>query len=184
MAAHSSHRSSGTAAVAAVLLLGLGLATAWWALAPSILGVSQAAPLQGERVELAAAAPAPAALAEGIRLTNSIQVTPPRDPFLPLVNANTGSGSVTGGSGSTATIRTSFTLGTVKDVSGVLRADVTIDGVDYSVGVGDEFAGPFMVVSLTEAEMDTSGNVTKEASGVFKYGDNTFTASAGQAILK
>ncbi len=139
MAAHSSHRSSGTAAVAAVLLLGLGLATAWWALAPSILGVSQAAPLQGERVELAAAAPAPAALAEGIRLTNSIQVTPPRDPFLPLVNANTGSGSFTGGSGSTATIRTSFTLGTVKDVSGVLRADVTIDGVEKRLGPGDSF---------------------------------------------
>ncbi len=186
MAAHSSHRSSGTAAVVAVLLLGLGLATAWWALAPSILGVSQAAPIQGERPEVVAAVPAPAALAEGVRLSNSIQVTPPRDPFLPLVNANTGSGSgtLTGGSGSTATVRTSFTLGTVKDVSGVLRADVTIDGVDYSVGVGDEFAGPFMVVSLTEAEMDTAGNVTNEASGVFKYGDNTFTASAGQAILK
>ena len=184
MAAHSSHRSSGTAAVAAVLLLGLGLATAWWALAPSILGVSQAAPIQGERVEVVAAAPASAAPAEGIRLTNSIQVTPPRDPFLPLVNANTGFDSFAGGSGSTATIWTSFTLGTVKDVNGILRAGVTIDGVDYSVGVGDEFAGSFMVVSLAEAELDTSGNATKEASGVFKYGDNTFTASAGQAILK
>ena len=59
-----------------------------------------------------------------------------------------------------------------RDVSGVWRATVNVDGTDYDVGVGDTFAGDFKVVSL-----DADG-------GVFLYGDNAFELSEGQEILK
>ena len=185
MAAHSSQRSSGTAAVAAVLLIGLGLAVAWWAVAPSVLGTAQAAPIQGQMADVATATPAAAALAEGVRISNVIQVTQSRDPFEPLVSAETtGSGTGTGTTNGTTDARTSFTLDNVTDNVGVLSAEVTVEGVTYEVKVGDDFAGSFQVVSLTAAETDSGGTVTEEAFGVFKYGDNTFTANAGQAILK
>ncbi len=189
MAAHSSQRSSGTAAIAAILLIGLGLAVAWWAIAPSVLGTAQAAPIQGQMAEVVAATPDAAALAEGVRISNVIQVTQSRDPFEPLVSdqttsSGTSTGSTGGTSGGTTATRTSFTLDKVTDNTGVLTAEVTVQGVSYEVKVGDDFAGSFQVVSLTAAETDSGGSVTKEALGVFKYGDNTFTANAGQAILK
>ena len=185
MAAHSSQRSSGTAAIADVLLIGLGLAVAWWAVAPSVLGTAQAAPIQGQMADVSTATPQAAALAEGVRISNVIQVTQSRDPFEPLVSAETtGSGTGTGSTNGTTETRTSFTLDNVTDNAGVLTAEVTVEGVTYEVKVGDDFAGSFQVVSLTAAETDSGGAVTKEALGVFKYGDNTFTANAGQAILK
>ena len=47
-----------------------------------------------------------------------------------------------------------------------------VDGTTYDVGVDDTFADTFRVVSL-----DTD-------SGVFLNGDNAFTLSVGQQILK
>ena len=97
----------------------------------------------------------------------------PRDPFRPLVSD--------GGSGDGSTTpddRLTFGLVSVNEVDGVPRAVVQVENVEYTVGVGDTFAGNFKVVSLTPADGDES------ASGVFQYGDNTFEATAGQTILK
>jgi hypothetical protein len=49
---------------------------------------------------------------------------------------------------------------------------VSVDEVTYTVGVGDTFAGDFKVISLDSD------------SGVFMYGDNVFTLSVGQSIIK
>ncbi len=51
-------------------------------------------------------------------------------------------------------------------------AVVEVDGITYTVGVGDTFAENFKVVSLTD-------NV-----GVFTFGDSAFTLAVGQSILK
>lgn len=60
----------------------------------------------------------------------------------------------------------------VRDESGVLVAVVEVDGVQYTVRVGDTFATDFKVVSLTEN------------GGVFTFGDTAFTLAVGQSILK
>jgi len=60
----------------------------------------------------------------------------------------------------------------VRDESGVLVAVVEVDGVSYTVRVGDTFATEFKVVSLTEN------------GGVFTFGDTAFTLAVGQSILK
>ena len=46
MAAHAQPRN-GSAAVVAILLMGLGLAAAWWAMAPVVLGVDTGTVLEG-----------------------------------------------------------------------------------------------------------------------------------------
>jgi len=51
-------------------------------------------------------------------------------------------------------------------------AVVEVDGIAYTVRVGDTFATTFKVVSLT-----TNG-------GVFTYGDSAFSLAVGQSILK
>ena len=60
----------------------------------------------------------------------------------------------------------------VRDEGGTLVAVVEVDGVTYTVGVGDTFATSFKVVSLNET------------GGVFTYGDSAFTLAVGQSILK
>jgi hypothetical protein len=49
---------------------------------------------------------------------------------------------------------------------------VTVDGVTYTVGVGDEFADDLKVVSLSAT------------SGVFQIDTRVFTLAVGQSILK
>lgn len=60
----------------------------------------------------------------------------------------------------------------VRDQAGGRVAVVEVDGITYTVRVGDTFATNFKVVSLT-----TNG-------GVFTYGDSAFTLAVGQSILK
>lgn len=174
MAAHGRARN-GSAAVLAVLLMGLALAAAWWAVAPGILGTSPGEVLNGALAPAGVVVPDEVALAEGARISTRLQTSQPRDPFVPLI---TDTPPVdTDGDGepdSTVVDRTRFTLEDVSDIAGVLRAEVSVDGVTYTVGIGDTFAGKFKVISLDE----TAG------SGVFSYGDNTFSAIIGQAILK
>jgi hypothetical protein len=181
MAAHANPRPrSGMATAIAILLIGVGFAAVWWAFAPSILGIdrpsSQAVSLEGDYAGAVVADAAPAsALAEGIRISTSIQVSQPRDPFRPLVSDSSGGGTVT-----RPDDRLTFGLVSVAEVDGVPRAVVRVDNVEYTVGVGDTFAGNFKVVSLTAS--DSTAGV--QASGVFQFGDNTFEAAVGQSILK
>ena len=96
--------------------------------------------------------------------------------------------STTGGSGSTTSTTaggstTSTTAGDqpsttrialleVREEQGVRKAVVTVDGVTYTVGVGDEFADDLKVVSLSAT------------SGVFQIDTRVFTLAVGQSILK
>jgi len=168
------HRSrSGTAAVVAILLIGVALAGAWLFVAPSVFGTADPV-LDGPLAEATVGDPAAAELLEGVRVLNSFQVSQPRDPFRPLITEDSATGGDTGdgtGNGFEPS-GTRVTLVEVRDVEGVLRATVRVDGTDYDVGVGDTFAGNFKVVSLDPD------------SGVFLYGDNAFELSVGQEILK
>jgi len=163
-------RRSGTAAAVAILFIGVAVAGAWMVVAPSVFGATDPV-LDGPLAETAVAAPATAELIEGVKVLSSFQVSQPRDPFRPLITED----STTGGTGTGDGFDPSglrVTLVEIRDVGGVLRATVKVDGTDYDVGVGDTFADNFKVVSLDSD------------SGVFLYGDNAFELSVGQEILK
>ena len=168
-------RNSGTAAAVAILLIGVAAAGAWAVVAPSVFGTGDPI-LEGPLAESAIAAPATAELIEGVKVLSSFQVSQPRDPFKPLITEESAVGD--GGDGGDGTGNgfepsgTRVTLVEIRDVEGVLRATVRVDGTDYDVGVGDTFGGSFQVVSLDPD------------SGVFLYGDNAFELSEGQEILK
>src|SRR3990172_4720807 len=165
-------RNSGTAAAVAILLIGVAVAGAWMVVAPSVFGAADAV-LDGPVAASAVAAPATAELMEGVKVLSSFQVSQPRDPFRPLITEDSstgGTGTGTGNGFEPSGIR--ITLVEIRDVGGVLRATVKVDGTDYDVGVGDTFAGDFKVVSLDPD------------SGVFLFGDNAFELSEGQEILK
>jgi type IV pilus biogenesis protein PilP len=114
---------------------------------------------------------------DGIQVTAGFQVTQPRDPFRPLVTPDSpvaGQPGIGGepGSGDYNPDITTVKLNEIRDVGGVLRASVTVNGTTYDVGVGDTFAGSFKVISLTEEEM------------VYSFGDAVRTLRVGQQILK
>ncbi len=175
MAAHAQPRN-GSAAVIAVLLMGLGLAAAWWAMAPVVLGVDHGTVLQGAPLAPASvAAPEAAPLAEGARITTRLQTPQTRDPFVPLISdAPLQDTDGDGTPDDTIPDRTQVMLEEVVDVDGVPRASIVIDGITYTVGEGDEFAGTYKVIDL-----DVEGQ-----QAVLMNGDSTFVATAGQAILK
>jgi len=165
-------KNSGTAAAVAILLIGLAVAGAWMVVAPSIFGSNDTV-LDGPLAESTLAAPAGSELIEGVKVLSSFQVSQPRDPFRPLITEDSTTGTTGDGTGTgfdPSGIR--VTLIEIRDVAGVLRATVKVDGTDYDVGVGDTFASNFKVVSLDPD------------SGVFLYGDNAFELSEGQEILK
>ena len=165
-------RNSGTAAAVAILLIGVAVAGAWMLVAPSVFGTPESV-LDGPLADSTLAAPASSELIEGVKVLSSFQVSQPRDPFRPLITEESSTG--TPGDGTDNGFEpsgTRVTLVEIRDIEGVLRATVQVDGTDYDVGVGDTFAGDFKVVSLDPD------------SGVFLYGDNAFELSIGQEILK
>ncbi len=163
-------RRTGTAAAVAILLIGVALAGAWMVVAPSILGTS-AGSLSGPLAPVGVATPAAAAVGPA-PVAGSFQLAQPRDPFRPLITESSPAGTDGGTTGTFEPSGTRVRLVAITDVAGVLRATVEVDSTTYDVGVGEAFAGSFMVVSL-----DTD-------SGVFLYGDNAFELSVGQEILK
>jgi len=155
----------------AILLIGVAVAGAWMFVAPSVFGTPESV-LDGPLAESTLAAPATAELVEGVKVLSSFQVSQPRDPFRPLITEESSTGGTGNGTDGFDPSGTRVTLVEIRDIAGVLRATVKVDGTDYDVGVGDTFAGDFKVVSLDPD------------SGVFLYGDNAFELSVGQEILK
>jgi hypothetical protein len=181
-------RRSLTATLVALLLLGTGVFAVWLmaasgifaASAPAITGPLPVASAPGV-VGPVGGTPLPAA---------GYQVAQPRDPFQPLqpppptttapgVTTTTQPGTPTTGPGETTTTTADFQPGgtrvallEIREESGLRRAVLTVDGVTYTVGVGDTFADSFKVLSLSDS------------SGVFQYGDTAFSLAVGQAILK
>ena len=162
--------SNGSAAAVAILLIGFAMAVSWVAISPMILGPDELV-LDGPLAPTQAAPAEPQALIEGIELTESFQLSQPRDPFRPLITEDSPVGGGNGDTFDPDSIRVQ--LISIREDAGVRRATVSVDGVEYDVGVGDTFAdGQFVVVSI---DVD---------SAVFLFGDNAFELSVGQVILK
>ncbi|MDP2210790.1 MAG: hypothetical protein Q8J63_03505 [Candidatus Aquicultor sp.] len=99
-----------------------------------------------------------------------------KDPFRPLVEeTETPIGLTTGtedGAGAGALL-TTLALVDIVEQGGAKYAIVTFDGVEYTVGSGEQVAGSsFMVEDIGD------GNIT------VLYGDDRFTLQLGQAIVK
>lgn len=100
-----------------------------------------------------------------------------KDPFKPLVEETEAPIGLASGSedgaGDGAEILTSLTLADIVEQGGGRYAIVTFDGVEYTVGSGEQVAGsPFLVEDIGE------GSIT------VLYGDDRFTLQLGQAIIK
>ncbi len=160
------------AVLAAVALLVAGVSGVVWLARSGLLASSHGRPQAGQPV---AAAPAQAAETPPGDVLGGAQLSQPRDPFRPLISEEsplTGlPGTGDGGEGFDPTTVT-ITLVEIRQVGDEFRATVTVNGTTYDVGVGDTFAGLYQVVSLTED------------SGVFLFGDNAFTLTVGEQVLK
>jgi hypothetical protein len=86
--------------------------------------------------------------------------------------STTGGGSTTTTTAGDQPSTTRIALLEVREQQGVRTAVVTVDGVTYTVGVGDEFAEDLKVISLSAT------------SGVFQIDTRVFTLAVGQSILK
>jgi hypothetical protein len=118
---------------------------------------------------------------ESVKITGSFQLSQPRDPFKPLITPDSpvvgipGVGGLPGSGSEDGTFvpgSTSITLVEIRDVDGVLRATIVVNGVTYEVGEGDTFAGSYQVVKITEESV------------VIMFGDTAFELKVGQQILK
>ena len=168
---HREHASTGLPAAIAILMVGLAIAMGWLLFSGASFPDSTpllSGPLAGTETVTAA----PAEFIEGMRIESSIHFSQPRDPFRALITENSQIGDPTDPTDPTDPDGISVTLQEIRDVNGTLRATIIVDGVTYDVGVGDTFADTFMVVSLDSD------------SGVFLNGDNAFTLTVGQQILK
>lgn len=164
-------RGRGFFSVLAVLVLCATAVASGWVLLGSSVFAGTAAQISGPLP--AAAQDAPLEVGEGARVLFNAQLSQPRDPFRPLVDENSPVGVPGLGSGSGFTPgTTTVVLTEITEVDGVPRAIVTVNGTTYDVGVGDTFAGVYQVVSIS------TDNV------VILFGDNAFTLSEGQQILK
>jgi len=181
---HAKKRRSGLATVTAILMVAVGVASGWLAIAPSVFGnvgsafegtSAQAQVVETPSDNLAEATP----LVAGIRVNSNIQVSQPRDPFRPLINPN-----VILGPGDGLTDGVGVLLLSV-DSDFPLTAVVEVNGIQYTVGVGDTFAGVFKVISLTPPnDLLPETDPLRNGYGVFLFGDNAFDLFVGQQILK
>ncbi len=161
-------------------MIGVGIAALWLAIAPGVFGGSTPG-YSSDLAPVQRAPSSPAPLAEGSVLTANLQISQPRDPFRPLI---TDQGGQLGGPG--AGKRTGIPVQLVSVSSEEpLEAVIDVNGVEYTVQVGDTFAGSFKVVSLTAPDPDADPeDPASRGSGVFLFGDNAFELTTGQQILK
>ncbi len=156
--------------LALLVLFGTAVASGWVLLSSGVFA-GTAAQLSGPLP--AAAQDAPLEVGEGARVLFNAQLSQPRDPFRPLIDENSPAGTPGLGTGSGfAPGTTTVVLVEITEVDGVPRAIITVNGTTYDVGVGDTFAGVYQVVSISPDNV------------VILFGDNAFTLSVGQQILK
>ncbi|MBT8165375.1 MAG: hypothetical protein HKO63_07140 [Acidimicrobiia bacterium] len=156
-----------------ILLAGLTVAALWLLVAPAILGSSTEAP--GSVIAADSDVITSGVIDDllpGMRLIDDFQVSQPRDPFRPLITEDTGDTGDGGGDGfdPTGTAVSLISVTTLADDS--RQAVVRVAGTDYTVGVGETFAGSYQVVTLTDT------------GGTFLFGDSPFALAVGEEILK
>ncbi len=161
--------------ITTILLLAVLISISWLLVAPGVFG--------GVRTELDAPASVtlPSATATevvtgslsdtllpGSRVVDAFQAAQPRDPFRPLILAAPDfEGAEDPLAGSNVTV-----VAITTDAAGNRRAIVRVDGTEYTVGVGETFAGRYKVVALDDDKV------------TFLFGDSTFVLGEGQQILK
>jgi hypothetical protein len=157
-----------------ILVGGLLVATLWLMVAPSIIGSSSTVrPGTEVLADAGVVSQGPFDLLPGMRLVDDFQVSQPRDPFRPLITEETdgtgdgGNGDGFDPSGTPVSLTAITTLG-----DGSRQAVVRVSGTDYTVGVGETFAGSYQVVTLTDT------------GGTFLFGDSPFALAVGEEILK
>jgi hypothetical protein len=188
------------AVLVAMLLVGTAGTSVWLMASSGVLSFAGDQRLPGAPGPGATAPAGEAAMAAA----GSFRVSPPRDPFAPLIIAPTsttvpgettttggettttggetttsgGGTTTTTGGGSTTTTSPDTPAGTrvalleIREEGGVREAVLTVDGVTFTVAVGETFADDFKVISLGTS------------SGVFMYRDSVFTLAVGQSIIK
>lgn len=155
-----------------VLLAGLAVASLWLLVAPSILASSSPSQVRpAVAADPGVVSEAPLDLLPGMRLIEDFQVSQPRDPFRPLITQQT-DGTGDGGNGFDPTGTTVALISVTTLGDGSRQAVVRVAGTDYTVGVGDTFAGSYQVVTLTDT------------GGTFLFGDSPFALAVGEEILK
>ena len=168
------------AAVAvALLMLGAAGGLSWMVFTSGVLSPTSAAAETANPPAVAQPAVEVQAAAPSAIVSGGFQVSQPRDPFRPLITEDSpiagqpGVGGTGGSGGGTFNpAGTVLTLQEIRDVAGILRATMIVNGISYDVGVGETFAGSYKVISL------------EETKGVFMFGDSAFELSVGQEILK
>lgn len=185
-----------------VLLVGTAVASVWLMASAGVFtgGGSGLPGAPAGSVPITAAPAAPISIAPGFQVAqprNPFEplITTPVTEATTTTEAGGSTTSTTGGSGSTTTTGGGSTTTTVagstttttkgNEPEGIrvklleIRTEtsgrvavVQVDGIAYTVKVGDTFATKFKVVSLTSN------------GGVFTYGDSVFSLAVGQSILK
>ena len=157
-----------------ILVGGLIVAALWLMVAPSIIGSSSSGDIRTEVLaDSGVVSQASTDLLPGMRLIDDFQVSQPRDPFRPLITEDTdgtgdgGDGDGFDPSGTAVSLISVTTLG-----DGSRQAVIRVAGTDYTVGVGETFAGSYQVVTLTDT------------GGTFLFGDSPFALAVGEEILK
>lgn len=167
------------ATAVALLMLAAAAALAWMVVTSGILSPPSAAAEAGGPVTPVGVAVQPAVEPAAV-VSGGFQVSQPRDPFRPLITEDSpvagqpgtgGNGGAGSGNGFNPS-GTTITLQEIRDIAGVIRATVIVNGISYDVGVGETFAGSYKVISLTTTK------------GVFMFGDSAFELTVGQQILK
>lgn len=165
--------------ITSILLLAVLISIGWLLVAPGVFGGERATLDTPGAVDLPSAANIEVlgsqalsdALLPGSRVVDSFQAAQPRDPFRPLildVPDTDGGGSTDDPlAGSNVTV-----VAITTDAAGNKRAIVRVDGTEYTVGVGETFAGRFKIVALDDDKV------------TFLFGDQTFVLAEGQQILK
>lgn len=156
-----------------ILVGGLLVAAVWLLVAPSLIGSSSLNRLEPTVLaDAGIVSQQPADLLPGMRLIDDFQISQPRDPFRPLITEE-GDGTGDGGNGGFDPGGTPVSLISVTTLGdGTRQAAVRVSGTDYTVGVGDTFAGSYQVVTLTDT------------GGTFLFGDSPFALAVGEEILK
>ncbi len=159
---------------ALILVGGLIVAALWLLVAPSIIGSSSTArPGLDVSADPDTVSERPVELLPGMILIDDFQVSQPRDPFRPLITEE-GDGTGDGGNGDgfdpTGTTVSLISITILGD--GSRQAVMRVAGTDYTVGVGETFAGSYQVVTLTDT------------GGTFLFGDSPFALAMGEEILK
>jgi len=166
--------------ITSIFLVAILISIGWLLVAPGVFGGARATldvpgavdlPSAANTEVLASQSLSSNALLPGSRVVDAFQAAQPRDPFRPLILDIPDAGGTGDGTDPLAGANVTVVAITT-DAAGNRRAIVRVDGTEYTVAVGETFAGRFKIVALDDDKV------------TFLFGDQTFVLGEGQQILK